>query len=153
MNVYRTYTRPLSVRAQYSRNWPIISSSCYNSSLVTWTVVCLTAAKFKPLIFKKVHISSVALYILRTDHAQKNQFYSCLTPIAQKTSHVVHTQQVFWRAACCPATSYKYPSYWDTTSIIARFNVFTEPLADNALIQSSTAARVSRFLFLGSSCM
>jgi hypothetical protein len=45
------YTGPLSIEAQYSRSCPIISSSCYNSSLVIWTVVCLTAAKFKPLIF------------------------------------------------------------------------------------------------------
>jgi hypothetical protein len=51
MYVYTTYTRPLSVQAQYSRSCLIISSSCYNSTLVTWTVVCLTAAKFKPLIF------------------------------------------------------------------------------------------------------
>jgi hypothetical protein len=51
MYVYTTYTRPLSVQAQYSRSCPIISSSCYNSSLITWTVVCLAAAKFKPLIF------------------------------------------------------------------------------------------------------
>jgi hypothetical protein len=50
MHVYRTYTGPLSVQAQYSRSCPIISSSCYNSSLVTWTVVCLTADKFKPLM-------------------------------------------------------------------------------------------------------
>jgi hypothetical protein len=42
---------PLSVQVQYSRKCPIISSSCYNSSLFTWTVVYLTAAKFKPLIF------------------------------------------------------------------------------------------------------
>jgi hypothetical protein len=49
--MYTTYTRPLSVQAQYSRSCTIVSSSCYNSSLVTWTVVCLTAAKFKPLIF------------------------------------------------------------------------------------------------------
>jgi hypothetical protein len=41
-------TRPLSVQVQYSR---FISSSCYISSLLTWTVVCLTAAKFKPHIF------------------------------------------------------------------------------------------------------
>jgi hypothetical protein len=33
--VYTTYTRLLSVQAQYSRSCPIISSSCYNSSLVT----------------------------------------------------------------------------------------------------------------------
>jgi hypothetical protein len=31
MYVYTTYTRPLSVQAQYSRSRPIISSSCYNS--------------------------------------------------------------------------------------------------------------------------
>jgi hypothetical protein len=37
MYVYTTYTGPLSVQAQYSRSCPIISSSCYNSSLVTWT--------------------------------------------------------------------------------------------------------------------
>jgi hypothetical protein len=45
-----TYTRPLSVQAQHSRSCPIISCSCYNGNLVTWTVVCLTATKFKPLI-------------------------------------------------------------------------------------------------------
>jgi hypothetical protein len=51
MYVYTTYTRPLSVQAQYSRACSIISSSCYDSSLVIWTVVCLTVTKFKPLIF------------------------------------------------------------------------------------------------------
>jgi hypothetical protein len=35
----------LPFQAEYSRSRPIISSSCYNSSLVTWTVVCLIAAK------------------------------------------------------------------------------------------------------------
>jgi hypothetical protein len=45
------YTRLLSVQAQYSRLCPIFSSIHYSSSLVTWTVVCLTATKFKPLIF------------------------------------------------------------------------------------------------------
>jgi hypothetical protein len=39
MYVYTTYTRPLSVQAQYSRSCPIISNSCYNSSPFTWTVV------------------------------------------------------------------------------------------------------------------
>jgi hypothetical protein len=51
MYVYTTYRSPLSVQAQYSRSCPIISSSWYNSSLVTWTVVCLTAAKSKPLTY------------------------------------------------------------------------------------------------------
>jgi hypothetical protein len=44
-------TRSLWVQAQYCISCSIISSSCYNSSLATWTVVCLTAVKFKPLIF------------------------------------------------------------------------------------------------------
>jgi hypothetical protein len=50
MYVYTAYTGTLSVQAQYSRWCPIISKSCYNSSLVTWKVICLTTAKFKPLI-------------------------------------------------------------------------------------------------------
>jgi hypothetical protein len=41
---------PLSVQAQYSRLCSISSSIRYNGSLVTWTVVCLTAANFKPLL-------------------------------------------------------------------------------------------------------
>jgi hypothetical protein len=64
MYVYTTYTRPLSVQAQYSRSYPIISSSRYNSSLVTWTVVCLTAAKFKPLILLKKLFQFLSLYSL-----------------------------------------------------------------------------------------
>jgi hypothetical protein len=44
------YTRPLSVQAQYSKLCPISSSFRYNGSLVTWKVVCLTAAKIQPLI-------------------------------------------------------------------------------------------------------
>jgi hypothetical protein len=50
MYVYKTYTGLLSFQVQYSRSWPITSSSCYNSSLVTLTVLCLTASKFKLLI-------------------------------------------------------------------------------------------------------
>jgi hypothetical protein len=38
---------------------PISSSFRYNGRLVTWTVVCLTAAKFKPLIFS---VSGFALW-------------------------------------------------------------------------------------------
>jgi hypothetical protein len=49
--LYTIYSRPLSAQAQYSRSFLIICSLRYNSSLDTWTVVRLTAAKFKPLIF------------------------------------------------------------------------------------------------------
>jgi hypothetical protein len=51
LNVYTIYTRPLSVRARYSRLCLISGSFRYNGSLVTWTVLCLTVAKFKPLLF------------------------------------------------------------------------------------------------------
>jgi hypothetical protein len=48
---YIQYTRPmpLLVQARYSILCPVRSSSGYNGSSVTWTVVCLTAAKLKPL--------------------------------------------------------------------------------------------------------
>jgi hypothetical protein len=45
MYVYKIYTRPLSVQAQYRRSCPIICCSCYNGSLVTWTTVRLTTQK------------------------------------------------------------------------------------------------------------
>jgi hypothetical protein len=51
LNTYTIYTKPLSVQAQYRKLCPISGNFGYNGSLVTWTVVCLTAAKFKPLIF------------------------------------------------------------------------------------------------------
>jgi hypothetical protein len=62
MYVYTTYTRTVSSHAQYSRSCPIISRSCYNSSLVTWWVVCLTTAKIKPVIFSfsRFALSNVA---------------------------------------------------------------------------------------------
>jgi hypothetical protein len=60
MNVYTTYTWPLSGQAQYSRSCTIISSSCYNSSLVTWTVERLTAPKFKPLIYPEAEAEAEA---------------------------------------------------------------------------------------------
>jgi hypothetical protein len=44
------YTSPLSVQALQSRS-PILCILCYNSSLVTWTVVSLTTAEFKSPIF------------------------------------------------------------------------------------------------------
>jgi hypothetical protein len=50
IQIYKIYTGPLSVQAQYCRLRLISSSFRCNGSLVTWTTVCLTAAKFKPLI-------------------------------------------------------------------------------------------------------
>jgi hypothetical protein len=49
--LYKICMRPLSVQAENSRSFSILSSSGYDGSLVTLTVICLTAEKFKPLIF------------------------------------------------------------------------------------------------------
>jgi hypothetical protein len=54
-NLRTIFTRPLSGQSQYSRLCHISSSFRYNGSLVTWTVVCLTAAKFKPLLFPRAY--------------------------------------------------------------------------------------------------
>jgi hypothetical protein len=51
LSLYTIYTRPLSVQAQYSRLCPISSSIRYNGSLLTSTVVSLTAAMFSLLYF------------------------------------------------------------------------------------------------------
>jgi hypothetical protein len=56
------YTGPLSVQAQYSRFCHISISFHYDGSLVTWTVVCLTATKFKPLILSLLYCRSVPSY-------------------------------------------------------------------------------------------
>jgi hypothetical protein len=74
-----------------------------------------------------------SLYSLRTDHSQKTHFYCCLAPTAQKNSHMISTQRVHWHADFCLATSYKHSPYWDISSIVARFNVFTESLPNSAL--------------------
>jgi hypothetical protein len=124
MNVYTTYTRPLSVRAQYSRKCPIISSYCYSSSLVTWTVICLTAAKFKPLIFSVsgFALSNVAnisifiyrfmflLYNLGSDHTENSS-------IAQQwtSTLVTYCGRLYLATGCL-------------SRICVCRNVFTEPL-------------------------
>jgi hypothetical protein len=45
---FALYASPLSVQALQTDH---AYFTCYNGSLVTWTVISLTTAKFKPLIF------------------------------------------------------------------------------------------------------
>jgi hypothetical protein len=52
--VYTIYTRPLSVQAQYSNLCPTNSNSRWHDSLDAWTVLRVTAAEFKPFVFKKL---------------------------------------------------------------------------------------------------
>jgi hypothetical protein len=49
--MWNIYTGLLAVQDQYSLSCPIKSNFSYNGSLVTWDIVQLTAAKFKPLMF------------------------------------------------------------------------------------------------------
>jgi hypothetical protein len=94
INVYKVYTGPLSVQAQYSRLCPISSSFRYNGSLVTWTVVCLTADKFKPLIRSKSIPIPVFSRILsaRTTHRKHS-----LAQTTQKTRVTCQTASWFVR--------------------------------------------------------
>jgi hypothetical protein len=69
--VYAIYTstRPLSAQAQYSRSCQGICSLHYNSSLDTWTVVRLTAARFKPLMFSVLgfalpYIAGICIFMI-----------------------------------------------------------------------------------------
>jgi hypothetical protein len=70
LNAYTIYTRPLSVQAQCSRVCPISSSFHDNGNLVTWTVVCLTAAKFKPHMFSAFVLVCAATYIASGLHGK-----------------------------------------------------------------------------------
>jgi hypothetical protein len=60
----------LSVQTQYSRFWTISNSFRYDS-LVTWTVVCLTAAKFKPLILSCLFQTNSPRYMFPVRSAQE----------------------------------------------------------------------------------
>jgi hypothetical protein len=64
-NIYKSFVSPGSAM----QIMPILFSLCYNGSLVTWTVISLTAAKFKPLIFS-VWIRLVHFY----EHVRSHDF-------------------------------------------------------------------------------
>jgi hypothetical protein len=81
MIMYTQYIQGLlSVQAQYSTSCPSFSISSYNGCLVTWTVVCLPAAKFKPL-----YISCVGLRLVqRCEHLQFHDFVWLLLVVCIK---------------------------------------------------------------------
>jgi hypothetical protein len=80
------YTGPLSVKAQYSRLCPVSSSFRYNGSLFTWTVVCLTAAKFKPRII--LSMSSFTLSNIANISTQPNYKFSLCSPGTDRTENI-----------------------------------------------------------------
>jgi hypothetical protein len=56
---------------------PILRILCYNGSLVTWTVVGLTTAKFKPLIFSDTNDLLCSFYNPSVRTTQKAQPLYC----------------------------------------------------------------------------
>jgi hypothetical protein len=97
MYVYTIYTRPLSVQAQYSRKCPIIRSSCYNISLVTWTAVCLTAAKFNLIIFHYPNSQSQSQSHIATD-GQSVCLSWCRSPSGAHDQILI----TVWQLLSCP---------------------------------------------------
>jgi hypothetical protein len=71
------YTNPLSVQALQSRSCLILLILCYNGSLLTWMVIRLTTAKFKPLIFS---VSSFVLSYAENMFILMILFDLCLLP-------------------------------------------------------------------------
>jgi hypothetical protein len=62
----------MSVQAENSRKCSFLSSLGYNGSLVIWTVVCLTATKFKPLVlsvpaFALSNIANIYIFVVLYD--------------------------------------------------------------------------------------
>jgi hypothetical protein len=83
---------PLSVQAQYNKSCPIINCFCYNGSLLIWTVVCLTATKFKPLIFpvSGFALSSVAnIFIFMILYDYYSSLYSLGTDRTENVSSII----------------------------------------------------------------
>jgi hypothetical protein len=109
MYVYTIYTRPRSIEAQYSRSFPIVSCSCYNGSLVTWTIGCL-AAKFKPIIFRNTQI----IYKDPVRTSQETHYVSATKPnrltLLRDTiavfceNHTKHMNILFFKGGCKKAS-------------------------------------------------
>jgi hypothetical protein len=57
----------------------------------------------------KLDITRVALYSLRTDHAQKTRFYYCVRNITPRTSHVIPSQYC-WSVTSCACVEVCLPS-------------------------------------------
>jgi hypothetical protein len=79
----RQYRQGLRVWAWHSRSCHNSCSPCYNGSLVTWTVVCLTAAKFKPLVvsmpgFAFSDVANICIFMILYDLCLLPAQFRCL---------------------------------------------------------------------------
>jgi hypothetical protein len=81
--MHTVYARPLSVQAQYSRSCPIISSSCYNGSLVPWTVVSYAASMFILMILYNFFLLPaqfcyIIVYMRKVESCVRRKHAHCL---------------------------------------------------------------------------
>jgi hypothetical protein len=82
--MYKASVSPGSVQ----QIMPYFGSLCYNGSLDTWTVVCLTAAKFKPLIFSVTGfaLSNIANIFVNMILSTESESEAYITTDSQSTS-------------------------------------------------------------------
>jgi hypothetical protein len=86
--------RPCQSRLGAADHAPNSCSSCYNRCLVTWTVMCLTTTKLKPLIFS---VSGFAISNVTNDCIFMMLYYFCLLP-AQFHSIIMYSKYSTWKA-------------------------------------------------------
>jgi hypothetical protein len=88
---------------------PILRILCYNGSLVTWTVVGLTTAMFKPLIIHELfRCNWFLLYNVATDRQRKHRQSRilgnvCWSPVSMETSPrngLVSKNPPLWKSVC-----------------------------------------------------
>jgi hypothetical protein len=85
-----------------------------------------------------VFVTSVALYILRTDHAQKTRFYCCARNIAPWTSHVTPSQYS-WSVTSCACVEVCLPGRnLKTDCVNQRFHFLVRVLLRNGWFCGST---------------
>jgi hypothetical protein len=73
------YTSQSSISSCFAKQIiPILRILCYNGSLATWTVVSLTTAKFKPLIFCRYSEILILAIQPRQGPHRKRLFHYCV---------------------------------------------------------------------------
>jgi hypothetical protein len=116
-NIYKSSVSPGSSKQII----PILFTLCYNGSLVNWTVVILTAAKFKPFIFSvsgsrlfvlmvlydlclwPAQFCCIIIYIWQVRQSQRYYTTGGLPPVSSswRQATEAHDQSLFFSATEC----------------------------------------------------
>jgi hypothetical protein len=99
---------------------PILRNLCYNGSLVTWTVVGLTTAKFKPLIFSRSLPSNYipcTVAVRTTQHRKHNSsivveacYHACLLRSPRHGPRTENTALLLLRGCLLGFPRDRYPA-------------------------------------------